>query len=88
MLLLLNSDYDAMKKSLKLNRFLAKVWAPRHEIYLNAIFTQVVLHLCKNKNLRCWFKATTLALETRIGSICNTHGYQRGICDGLEMKLA
>jgi len=26
MLLLLNSDYGAMKKSLKLNRFLAKVW--------------------------------------------------------------
>jgi len=32
------------------------------------------------------FKAT-LTLETRIGYICNTHGYQRGIYDGLEMKL-
>jgi len=30
MLLLLNSDYGAMKKTLKLNRFLAKVWASRH----------------------------------------------------------
>jgi len=28
-----------------------------------------------------------LELETRIDCICNTHGYQRGICDGLEMKL-
>jgi len=39
--LLLNSDYGAMKKTLKLNRFLAKVWASRHQIYLNAIFTHV-----------------------------------------------
>jgi len=30
MLLLLNSDYGAMKNTLKLNRFLAKVWASRH----------------------------------------------------------
>jgi len=29
----------------------------------------------------------TLTLETRIGYICNIHGYHRGICDGLEMKL-
>jgi len=86
MLLLLNSEYGAMKKTLKLNRLLAKVWASRHKIYLNAILTNVIEKLCKNKNLRCWFKAT-LALETRIGCICNTHGYQRGICDGLEMKL-
>jgi len=28
-----------------------------------------------------------LILETRIGHICNTHGCQRGICYGLEMKL-
>jgi len=46
----------------------------------------VVLKLCNNKNLRYWFEAT-LTLETRVGYICNTHGYQRGICDGLEMKL-
>jgi len=46
MLLLLNSDYGAVKKTLKLNRFLAKVWASRHtlyQIYLTAIFTHVVL---------------------------------------------
>jgi len=30
MLLLLNSDYGTMKKNLKLNRFLAKVWASTH----------------------------------------------------------
>jgi len=36
--------------------------------------------------MRCSLKAT-LALETRIGCICNTHGYQKGICDGLERKL-
>jgi len=34
MLLLLNNDYDAMKKILKLNRFLAKLWDSRHKIYL------------------------------------------------------
>jgi len=50
MLLLLNSDYGAMKKSLKLNRFLAKVWASKHEIYLNAIFMHVVLKLQKQKS--------------------------------------
>jgi len=27
-----------------------------------------------------------LTLETRIGYICNTHGYQEA-CDGLEMKI-
>jgi len=81
MLFLLNGDYGAMKKTLKLNLFLAKVWVSRHiKIYLTAIFTNVVLKLCKNKNLRCWFKAA-LTLETRIGYIGNTHGYQKGICD-------
>jgi len=53
MLLLLNSDYRALKK---LNRFLSKVWASRHKIYLTAIFTYVVLKLYNNKNLRNWFK--------------------------------
>jgi len=84
MLLLLNSDYGEMKKTLKLNRLLAKVWASRHKIYVTAIFTHVVLELCKH--VRYWLKAT-LTLETRIGYICNTHGYQRVISDGLEMKL-
>jgi len=42
MLLLLNSDYGAVKKTLKLNRFLAELWASRHNIYLNAIFTHVI----------------------------------------------
>ena len=86
MLLLLDSYYGAMKKTLKLNRFLAKDWASRHKIYITAIFMHLVLELCNNKNLRYWVKAT-LTLETRIGYICNIHGYQRGICDGLEMKL-
>jgi len=50
MLFLLNSDYGAMKKTLKLNRFLAKVWVSRHiQIYLTAIFTHVVLQLWKTK---------------------------------------
>jgi len=53
MLLLLNSDYGAMKKTLKLNRFLAKVWASKHiNLHITAIFTHVVLELCKKKNLR------------------------------------
>jgi len=29
----------------------------------------------------------TLRLETRIGYICDTHGYQGEVCNGLEMKL-
>jgi len=86
MLLLQNSDYSAMKKTLKLNRVLAKIWASRHKIYITAIFTHLVSELCKNKNVRYWFKAT-LTLETRIGYISNTHSYQREICDGLEIKL-
>jgi len=73
MLLLLSSDYSAMKKVLKLNRFLAKVWTSRHKIYIAAISTHLVLELCNNKNLRYWFKAT-LTLETRIVCIFNTHG--------------
>jgi len=40
----------------------------------------------QKQNLRYSFKAT-LTLETRIGYIYNTHGYHRGVCDGLEMKL-
>ena len=28
-----------------------------------------------------------MTLETRINYICNTHGCQGEICDGLEMKL-
>ena len=88
MLLLLNSYYGAMKKTLKLNRFLAKVelqdiWNLYHR-HIHA--STVVLELCNNKNLRYWFKAT-LTLETRIGYICNTHSYQKVICDGPEMKL-
>jgi len=55
MLLLLHSDHGALKKTLKLNRSLAKVWASRHWMYITAIFTHVVLELCKNKNLRYWF---------------------------------
>jgi len=54
MLLLLNSYYSAMKKTLKLNRFLPKVWASRHKIYITAIFTHLVSELCNNKNLRYW----------------------------------
>jgi len=55
------------------------------KMYVTAIFTHVVSELCKNEKLRYWFKAT-LTLEIRMGYICNTHGYQRRICDGLEMK--
>jgi len=57
----------------------------RHKIYITVIFTHVVLEILKNKNLRYSFKAT-LTLETRIGYICNTRGYQ-DVCDGPEMKL-
>jgi len=54
----------------KLNRFLAKVWASRHEIYLIAIFTHLVLKLCNNKNLRYWFKFVShFNLWTKFNSI-------------------
>jgi len=86
MLLLLDSYYGAMKMTLKLNPFLAKVWASKHKIYITGIFTHVVLEVCNNKNQRYWFKAT-LTLETRVGYIYNPHGYQRGICDSTEMKV-
>ena len=33
-----------------------------------------------------WFKAT-LTLETRIGYICNTHGYQREVCSWNEAYI-
>jgi len=52
MLLLLDSYYGAMKKTLKLNRFLAKICASRHKIYMTAIFTHLVLELCNEKILR------------------------------------
>ena len=39
---------------------------------------------CCSKNVRC---VVSLTLVTRIGCICNTHGNQREICDGLEIKL-
>ena len=58
-----------------------------YKMYITVIFTHLVLELCKNKNLRHSFK-TSLTLETRIGYICNTHGYQGEVCNGLEMKLA
>ena len=46
----------------------------------------LVSKLCKNKYPRYWFKAT-LTPETRIGYICYTNGYQRGICDDLEISV-
>ena len=86
MLFLLNSDYGAMKKTLKLNRFSAKFWASRHKMYITAIFMHVVLEQYKNKIYDTDFKAT-LTLETRNVYICKTHCYERETCDSLEMKL-
>ena len=45
-------------------------------MHIASIFTHVVLEMCKNKKLRYWFEAT-LAQETRIGYISNTHGLSR-----------
>jgi len=85
MLLLLNSDYGAMKRSLKLNRFLAKVWASRHIKCLTAICTHVALKLCNNKNLRYWLR---LRWHWKQGYVVfATPTVIRGICDGLERKL-
>jgi len=58
MLFSLNTGYGTMKKTLKLNHFLAKVWTSREKMYITAMFTHVVLLLCKNKiyhiDLRLW----------------------------------
>jgi len=65
MLWLLNSDFGAMKKTLKLNPILASFsFSKTYKIYLTATFTHVFSELCKNKSLRYWNKAT-LTLETR-----------------------
>jgi len=41
MLLLVNSDYGAMKKSLKLNRFLAKLWDSRHAKFISTPYSRM-----------------------------------------------
>jgi len=41
MLLLLNSDYGAVKKTLKLNRFLAEVWASRHTKFISTPYSRM-----------------------------------------------
>ena len=41
MLLLLNSDYGTMEKILKLNRFLAKVWASRHIKFISPPYSRM-----------------------------------------------
>jgi len=53
MLWLLNSDFGAMKKTLKLNPILASFsFSKTYKIYLTATFTHVFSELCKNKSLR------------------------------------
>ena len=76
------SEEDFETESLPSQKFSFKTY----KMYITAIFKHVVLELCKNKNLRYLLKAT-LTLETRLGYICNTHGSEREISDGLEMKL-
>jgi len=41
MLLLLNSYYGAMKKTLNLNRFLAKVWASRYIKFISPSYSRI-----------------------------------------------
>jgi len=41
MILLLNSDYGAVKKTLKLNRFLAKVRASRHLKFISTPYSRM-----------------------------------------------
>jgi len=76
MLLLLNSDYGAMKKTETESLLSQSLSFKTYKIYLTAIFTHVVLKLYTNKNLRYWLKATP-TLETRIAYTCNTHGQGR-----------
>jgi len=43
-----------------------------YKMYTTAIFTQLVVKLNKNKNLRCLFKATAdAAVKGKIYSICS-----------------
>ena len=52
MLSLLGTDYGAMKKSLKLNRFLAKVWASRHIKFISTPYSRMQFKNCaKTKNV-------------------------------------
>jgi len=41
MVFLLNSDYGAMEKTVKLNRFLAKVWASRHAKFFSPPYSRM-----------------------------------------------
>jgi len=52
MLLFLNSDYGAMKKTETESLLSQTLRFKTYKIYVNAIFTHVILKLCKNKNLR------------------------------------
>jgi len=56
---------------------------------ITAIFTHLVAKLCKNKNLRCSFKATAdAAVKGKIYGICSIPDLsERNFCNGLEMKI-
>ena len=56
-------------------------------MYITAIFTHLVLEMCKNNayDIRLRLRLT---LQTRISCICCTPGLpERNFCNGLEMKL-
>jgi len=71
MLLLINSNYSDIKKTLKLNCFLAKVWAWRLiKCISTAIFTQLFLELYTHKIYVIHFRLR-LTLQKMISSICS-----------------
>jgi len=54
-------------------------------MFITGVFTHVVLEVCITKIYDVDLNADT---GNKGGLCCHNHGYQREICDGLEIKLA
>jgi len=79
-----------MKKTLKLNCFLAKVPPSRHTKCISPPYSRIfVAKQYKNKNLRCSFKATAnAAVKDKIYCFCSMPELsERNFCDGFEIKF-
>jgi len=78
-----------IKKILKLDCFLARVWASRHKNVYHRHINAFSFKTVQNKNARFSFKATVDAADKdTFYSICSTPKTStRKFCDGLEMKF-
>ena len=56
-----------------------------YKMFITGVFTHVVLEVCITKIYDVDLNADT---GNKGGLCCHNHGYQREICDGLEIKLA